>query len=271
MALGALLRSGARGSQTTPQEVLGTLRKEAQNKAVMQLQLAQMQAAAAQKQKLDAAWENHIATLSPDRQRALAGIVEPAERQKILAAAGAPPKPFQLTKVNDVQYMVFTNPDGTTTEKKLDLPEDVNGEWKDYDYNGDGLTESVFVNKRTGLPILNANQEALVVQLGQTAAQKDASARGWANVGISRERLTNDKTGTGPVGSTPVQITDDAGKPRIVQWSKRDQAYYEVGTGKKVKRGPSQTQPWWTGGMASATSSRATTAGARAPTFGTKK
>lgn len=73
MALGALLRSAGRGSKTTPQEVLGTLRKEAQNKAVMQLQLAQMQAASARREAIKQQQEQY-AGANPNKAKFILGL-----------------------------------------------------------------------------------------------------------------------------------------------------------------------------------------------------
>ena len=83
MALGALLRSAGRGSKTTPQEVLGQLRGEAQKKAVMQLQLAQMQAASAEKQKV-AQLREDLATRSPE----LASQIRNMPDKQIIEIAG---------------------------------------------------------------------------------------------------------------------------------------------------------------------------------------
>lgn len=208
LALAALMRSATRSGRRaglTPQQVMGQLQQQKVAEVQNRLMVEQMRAKMAQERQLNAAWQDYVTKQPEARQAKLAGIVDPQERQKILAAE---PKPFQLTKSNGRQFMVFANPDGSTSTVDLGLPEDVEGEWKDYDYDGDGVTESVFVNKRNGEPIFNDAQQALVVEIGSTPAQIDASTRGWANIGISRERLTHDKAGGG--GRTekqPVRIT----------------------------------------------------------------
>lgn len=230
MALGALLRSAARGSQTNPQEVLGQLRGEAQKKAVMQLQLAQMQAAAAQRQRLDAAWQEYTKGLTPEQQKAAAGASDEDKQSTLKDFYN--PKAFGTKEINGETFLIFSK----GPPVKLDMPRNTElldtGAKKIVVYKG--TTEQV--PGTAELPNEMSEYQARSLQQGQ---QRIDIARG--NLSVSQQRLAQDKAGGGAVSSTPVQITDANGNPRIVQWSKRDQAYYEVGTGNKVKRGPSAT------------------------------
>lgn len=233
LALSGLLRSATRSGRRaglTPEQVIGNLRQQKLAELQNRMAVEQLRVQMAQTQTLNTAWADYLATQPEERRAKLAGIVDPKERQKLLSEQ---PKPFQLTKADGKQYMVFANPDGTTTTKDLGLPQDVEGDWKDYDYNGDGLTESVFVDKRTGKPILNDNQQALVVQIGQTPAQKDASARGWAAVGISRERLKMDRANGGGGGGG----SGGDGKTRTVVYRAPGKSAPQVGRGQVLSGG----------------------------------
>lgn len=230
MALGALLRSAGRGSQTTPQEVMGEIRKTAQNRTAIQLQLAQFQAAMAQKAQLDAAWQEYTKGLTPEQQKAAAGASD-EDKQSALKDFYAP-KAFGTKEVNGETYMIFSK----GPPVKLDMPRNTEildtGARKIIVYKG--TTEQV--PGTVELPNEMSEYQARSLQQGQ---QRIDISRG--NLAVSQQRLVQGRTGGGGTGSTPVQITDDKGKPRIVQWNKNDQAYYEVGTGKRVTRGPSRT------------------------------
>lgn len=223
MALSGLLKSVARGSRTTPQEVMAQVQQTALGRASTQMQLAQLEAAAAQKARRDAALQAFAATLPKDKLEQFLTL-SPEEQEK-MRAEYVNPTPFQMTERNGEAYMVFRS----GPPKKLDLPTNVKGAFREIDYNGDGVAESVFVNEYTGEPILNKEGKPLTYKLGMTPAQKDAASRGWANVGIAQARLAMDKADGGGGGGAnllpePKEVVID-GKPTMMQWDKKSQRY----------------------------------------------
>lgn len=222
MALSALLGSVARGSRTTPQEAMAQVQQTALGRASTQMQLAQLEAAAAQKARRDAALQAFAATLPKDKLEQFLTL-SPEEQEK-MRAEYVNPTPFQMTERNGETYMVFRS----GPPQKLDLPTNVKGTFREIDYNGDGVAESVFVNEYTGEPILNKEGKPLSYKLGMTPAQKDAASRGWANVGIAQARLAMDKADGGGGGANllpePKEVVID-GKPTMMQWDKKSQRY----------------------------------------------
>jgi hypothetical protein len=81
MALGALLRSGARRSQTTPQEVMQNVRQTAQGRVASQLQLAQLQEKAAREAQQRAFIDRYSDAL-PEAKRDLLKNLDSAEAMK---------------------------------------------------------------------------------------------------------------------------------------------------------------------------------------------
>lgn len=217
MALSALLGSVARGSRTTPQEAMAQVQQNAMNRVSTQMQLAQLEAKAQQDAQRRAAVQAFAATLPKDKQEQFLSLA-PEEQDK-MRSEYVNPTPFQMTQINGQSYMVYRS----GPPVKLDLPENVKGTWRSVDYNGDGVAEDVFINEFTGQPILNKEGQPLIMKLGMTPAQKDDSARGWANVGIARERLARGGDGEGggksPDGKvrTVVYEVPGAAKPAFAQ------------------------------------------------------
>lgn len=221
MALSALLGSVARGSRTTPQEVMSQVQQTALGRASTQMQLAQLEAAAAQKARRDAALQSFAATLPKEKLEQFLTL-SPEEQEK-MRAEYVNPTPFQMVERNGKTFMVFRS----GAPQELDLPTNVKGTFREIDYNGDGVAESVFVNEYTGEPILNKEGKPLSYSLGMTPAQKDAASRGWANYGLAKERLADDrKRGDGGANllPEPKEVVID-GKPTMMQWDKKSQRY----------------------------------------------
>ena len=185
-ALGALLKSASRGSQVSPQAVMASVQQTAQNRAATQLQLAQLQAAMNERAKFKAAAEEHAKTITDENKREAFLALPMDEQVKRMYEFTKDATPFQIQKSNDKTFMVMSD---KSVVELTDIPENVEGEWKQYDYNGDGVAEEVWLNKRTGKPILNAEQKVLAVSPGMTPVQKDASVRGWAQYGLDVKRF----------------------------------------------------------------------------------
>lgn len=238
MALSGLLGSVARGSRTTPQEAMAQVQQTALGRASLQMQLAQLQAAADAKAKREATLAAFANTLPEDKRQTFLAL--PAEEQNKMLSENVNPTPFQMKEVNGKTYMVFRSGD----KKEIDLPTDVKGVFQEIDYNKDGVAEKVFVDERTGQPILNAQGQPLVYGLGMTPAQRDASARGWAEHGLSVKRFNRgDGAGDGTARSLPEpKMIMINGKPVMAQWDKRTQQYVPF-TKQNVQRAASSSDP----------------------------
>lgn len=238
IALSGLLRSVARGSRTTPQEAMAQVQQAALGRASTQMQLAQLQAAADAKAKREATLAAFANTLPEDKRQTFLAL--PAEEQNKMLSENVNPTPFQMKEVNGKTYMVFRSGD----KKEIDLPTDVKGVFQEIDYNKDGIAEKVFVDERTGQPILNAQGQPLIYGLGMTPAQRDASARGWADYGLSVKRFQRgDGAGDGAARSLPEpKMIMINGKPVMAQWDKRTQQYVPF-TKQNVQRAASSSDP----------------------------
>lgn len=220
MALSGLLGSVARGSRTTPQEAMAQVQQAALGRASLQMQLAQLQAAADAKAKREATLAAFANTLPEDKRQTFLAL--PAEEQNKMLSENVNPTPFQMKEVNGKTYMVFRSGD----KKEIDLPADVKGVFQEIDYNKDGVAEKVFVDERTGQPILNAQGQPLVYGLGMTPAQRDASARGWADYGLSVKRFNRgDGAGDSPSLLPEPKEVELNGKKIMMQWDKKSQRY----------------------------------------------
>jgi hypothetical protein len=185
-ALGALLKSASRGSQVSPQAVMASVQQTAQNRAATQLQLAQLQAAMNERAKFTGAAQEYAKTITDENKRKAFLALPMDEQVKRMADFTKDATPFQTKEINGKTFMVMSD---KSVQELTGLPENVEGEWKQFDYNGDGIAEEVWINKRTGQPILNAEQKVLAYSPGMTPAQKDASARGWIGVRLDQARF----------------------------------------------------------------------------------
>ena len=183
--LGAVLSAAAYGGN--PAEVMQNARNQQIAGLQARIELEKYRASMQKEARFKNAVAQHASTIKDPQERAKFLNATTETQQKILDET-AMPTPFQMTDIGGEKYMVFRS----GPPKKLDLPVDVKGEWRSYDINNDGVAEDVFINERTGEPILNKEGKPLTLKLGMTPEQKDASARGWANVGISRARLAAD-------------------------------------------------------------------------------
>lgn len=199
LALSGLIRSATRSGRRaglTPQQVIGDIRQQKLTELQNRMAVEQMRVKMAQEQQLNTAWQDYVAR-QPDARRAkLAGIVDPQERQKMLAAE---PKPFQLTRSGGTQYMVFTNPDGTATSVPLSIPRDI---------------ETMQINKGDKILIVdkNTNETIREYDVKMSPAQVAADEVARANLGLRKIEVSRGGGGGGGGrGSSkqPVQITVD--------------------------------------------------------------
>ena len=223
IALSGLLRSVARGSRTTPQEAMAQVQQAALGRASTQMQLAQLEAAQAArlKQQMDAKAFSETIKDPAKRQTFLA--LPPEEQVKRMAKFTEDATPFGTKEANGKTFMIMSD---QSTVELSGIPEDVKGEWRSYDINGDGIAEDVFTNTRTGKPIMNENQQALFVSPGMTAAQKDASVRGWAAYGLDLKRFRRGDGAGDSSGLLPEpKEVELNGKKIMMQWDKKSQRY----------------------------------------------
>lgn len=208
MALGALLRSAARGSQTTPQQVMQQVRETAQGRTNMQMQMAQLQAKAMREQQQQAFIQRYAEALPEDKRDVLKNM-DTAEAFKVVSGEAFRPKQvFQLvdgpagTKV--VQY-------GDGTRAETDIPNSVETTTVDV---GD---KKLLVNKRTGETIFDykvgiSPAEAARISQGERRLSRMGAGGGGGGGGTSRGQLVRTDQGfavfnpqTGAL--TPMQTT----------------------------------------------------------------
>lgn len=146
--LGALLKSAARGSQTTPQEVIAQARQMAQNRTATQMQLAQLQAKAEQEQKQKAFIAQYSSTM-PEDKRSILQNMDTAEAFKTVSTEAFRPKQVQQIVRDAEGNTRITYQDGTSQVADWKLP--AKTEYKDV---GDKL---VLVDSDSGKPIMDAS------------------------------------------------------------------------------------------------------------------
>lgn len=162
--LGALLKSAARGSQTTPQEVIAQARQMAQNRTSTQLQLAQLQAKAEQEQK-QKAFISQYASAMPEDKRKILENMDTAEAFKTVSTEAFRPKQVQQIVRDADGNTRITYQDGTSQVADWKLP--AKTEYKDV---GDKL---ILVDSDSGKPILDdaGQQRALPKNLSPYEVQ----------------------------------------------------------------------------------------------------
>lgn len=241
MALSGLLGSVARGSRTTPQEAMAQVQQTALGRASLQMQLAQLEAAQAARLKQQTDAMAFSETIKDPAKRRTFLALPPEEQVKRMAKFTEDATPFGTKEANGKTFMIMSD---QSTVELSGIPEDVKGEWRSYDINGDGIAEDVFTNTRTGKPIMNENQQALFVSPGMTAAQKDASVRGWANYGLDVKKFNRgDGAGGGSGGGKEqeVWVGGTGGKP-VKTLAYRDKSsptgWRQYGTNMVVRRVP---------------------------------
>ncbi len=120
--LGALLKSAARGSQTSPQEVIAQARQVAQNRAATQMQLAQLQAKAEQEAK-QKEFIKQYASVLPEDKRGVLENMDTAEAFKTVSGEAFRPKQvFQTKRDPESGNMRIIFGDGTSQVTDIKLP-----------------------------------------------------------------------------------------------------------------------------------------------------
>lgn len=168
--LGALLKSAARGSQTSPQDVIAQARQMAQNRTATQLQLAQLQAKAEQEQKQKAFIAQYSSTM-PEDKRSILQNMDTAEAFKTVSTEAFRPKQVQQIVRDAEGNTRITYQDGTSQVADWKLP--AKTEYKDI---GDKL---VLVDSDSGKPVMdaNGNQQSLPKNLSPYEVQSLALRR----------------------------------------------------------------------------------------------
>jgi len=222
--LGALLKSAARGSQTTPQEVIAQARQMAQNRTSTQLQLAQLQAKANQDAMLAQNQSQLIATL-PKKFQDLAASMDPEKRSAWIANLRMQPTYKRVQEDGKWKTKVVYLQSGLEEDAPFQLPgnlergfQDGKAVWFDKD------TGRPFVDPATGQPIpagdaispedqarLSQNQQRIAMALAK--ANRPRVGRGDGSDGLLPE---------------PKEVIID-GKRVMAQWDKRTQRYVPFG------------------------------------------
>lgn len=198
LALSALLGSVARGSRTTPQEVMSQVQQQAQSRIGSQMQLAQLQAKAEQDRKQKAFIAQFASTL-PEGKKGVLENMDTAEAFKVVSQEAFRPKQVQQIVRDAEGNTRITYQDGTSQVADWKLP--AKTEYKDI---GDKL---VLVDSDSGKPITdaNGNQQSLPKNLSpyevqslalrrQEMAQSAANARRTAGAS-ERGQLVQTDTG----------------------------------------------------------------------------
>jgi len=221
MALGALLRSAARGSQVTPQEVMGQVRQTAQTRAATQLQLAQLQAKAQQDAALRASQDALVAAL-PKTFRDQAAAMDPEKRGAFLSTLRMNPSYKNVTENGKTVTKVTYQQSGLVEDAPFQLPPDLEKGF----LNG----KAVWFNKDTGLPHIDPTT-GQPVPAGDPMTPKEAAdvAARTESLAIRRMNANRPRGGGGGGGGAgpttePKMVTID-GRQVMAQWDKNAGRY----------------------------------------------
>lgn len=122
LALSALLGSVARGSRTTPQEVMAQVQQQAQSRIGSQMQLAQLQAKFEQ-DKRQKAFVQQFASTVPEAKRGVLENADPAEAFKLVQEEVFRPKQYATHKRDpETGMMKVVFQDGTSQLTDVKLP-----------------------------------------------------------------------------------------------------------------------------------------------------
>lgn len=122
LALSALLGSVARGSRTTPQEVMAQVQQQAQGRISSQMELAKLQANA-EREKRQRAFVEQYSSNVPEAKREILKNADPSEAFKLVQEEVFRPKQvFQTKRDPDTGRMRVLFQDGTDQLTDIKLP-----------------------------------------------------------------------------------------------------------------------------------------------------
>lgn len=207
LALSALLGSVARGSRTTPQEVMAQVQQQAQGRIGSQMQLAQLQAKAEQDRRNKEFLKTYSQALPEDKRGVLENLPADEALKLVSQEAFRPKQVFQTKRDPDTGNMRIIFGDGSSQVTDIKLPantedRDIGGAIQVVDKDSGKVIETV---TKTMTPYQVANYGLAQ----QRAARAAAAPRGGGGGGSLPE---------------PKMVTIN-GKPVMAQWDKRTQQY----------------------------------------------
>lgn len=232
LALSALLGSVARGSRTTPQEVMAQVQQQAQGRIGSQMQLAQLQAKAAEEARLKADQQAFISTLPKklqDTAKALRGESLDSFIRNLRMNASYKRVIEDGKPVTKVVYG-----SGLEETAGFQIPAD-----SEKVFIGG---KPVWVDKDTRQPLIDPNTgQPLSAGDPMTPEEMARLAQGQARIDIARANAARaaargGSRGGGGGGSLPEpKVVMINGKPVMAQWDKRAQRYVPF-TGQAVSK-----------------------------------
>ncbi len=223
--LGALLKSVARGSQTSPQDVIAQARQMAQNRAATQMQLAQLQAKAEQEQKQKAFIQQYSQSL-PEDKRGVLENADPAEAFKLVQQEAFRPK--QVMKyVRDAATgkMRIEFQDGSSQLTDRDIPRNTD----ERDIGG-------------AIQVIDKDTGEVIATVPKTMSPGEAARLNLAERQFAFQRSRpQGGSGGGASGTLPEpKVVNINGRPTMMQWDKRAQRYVPF-TGQNIQ--PAKIDP----------------------------
>lgn len=122
LALSALLGSVARGSRTTPQEVMAQVQQQAQGRIGSQMQLAQLQAKAEQDRRNKEFLKTYSQALPEDKRGVLENLPADEALKLVSQEAFRPKQVFQTKRDPDTGNMRIIFGDGSSQVTDIKLP-----------------------------------------------------------------------------------------------------------------------------------------------------
>jgi hypothetical protein len=223
LALSALLGSVARGSRTTPQEAMAQVQQTAANRVNMQMQMAQLQAKAAEDARLKADQQTFISKLPAklqDTAKALRGESLDSFIKNLRINASYKRVIEDGKPVTKVVY-------GSGLEETADFQ--IPADSEKMFVNG----KPIWVYKDTRTPVIDpATGQPLSAGDPMTPEEMARLAQGQARIDIARANANRPRGGGGGGGGgtlpEPKMVVID-GKPVMAQWDKRLQRYVPFG------------------------------------------
>ena len=199
MALGALMRSAARGSQVSPQEVMQNVRQTAQTRTATQMQLAQLQAKAMREQSQRQFLSNWgTSSAIPEAKRELIKNMDTADAMKVVQEEVFRPKQVQqIVRTADGKTRIVYQ-DGTDQETEWQLP----AKTKYQDLGG----KLVLVNEDTGEVVRDAQGNPR--ELPKTMSPGEAARLNIAQQQLELQRSRGGGDGGGGQGRGQLVQTD---------------------------------------------------------------
>jgi len=234
--LGALLKSVARGSQTSPQDVIAQARQMAQNRTATQMQLAQLQAKAQQDAAL-AQNQNAVIASLPKQFQDIAAAMDPEKRSAWIANLRMQPTYKRVQEDGKIKTKVTYLQSGLVEDAPFQLPANLekgylNGKavWFDKDTGQPFIDPTTGQPAEAGDPMSPAERERLSLSQ-QRIAKSGSTGRGSGGGGGGGNQYTymNLMTTGGRMARYAVPKNNPNG-PKIFVGFVKDQPY-AVGPG----------------------------------------